>query len=30
MNAAVQPVMAAYAREIDAEGIHNRIHALTS
>jgi TRAP-type transport system periplasmic protein len=30
MNAAVQPVMAAYAREIDAEGIHNRIAALTS
>lgn len=30
MNAAVQPVMAAYAREIDAEGIHNRIHALSS
>jgi TRAP-type C4-dicarboxylate transport system substrate-binding protein len=30
MSAAVQPVMAAYAREIDAEGIHNRIHALTS
>jgi TRAP-type C4-dicarboxylate transport system substrate-binding protein len=30
MNAAVQPVMVAYAREIDAEGIHNRIAALTS
>jgi TRAP-type C4-dicarboxylate transport system substrate-binding protein len=30
MNAAVQPVMAAYAKEIDAEGIHNRINALTS
>jgi TRAP-type C4-dicarboxylate transport system substrate-binding protein len=30
MNAAVQPVMAAYAREIDAEGIHNRIAAITS
>jgi len=30
MNAAVQPVMAAYAREIDAESIHNRIAALTS
>jgi TRAP-type C4-dicarboxylate transport system substrate-binding protein len=30
MNAAVQPVMAAYAREIDAEGIHNRIASLTS
>ncbi|WP_270936510.1 TRAP transporter substrate-binding protein [Falsiroseomonas oryzae] len=30
MNAAVQPVMAAYAREIDAEQIHNRIASLTS
>ncbi|WP_137177428.1 TRAP transporter substrate-binding protein [Roseomonas sp. AR75] len=30
MNAAVQPVMAAYAKEIDAEGIHNQINALTS
>jgi TRAP-type C4-dicarboxylate transport system substrate-binding protein len=30
MNAAVQPVMAAYAREIDAEAIHNRIASLTS
>lgn len=30
MNAAVQPVMAAYAREIDAEGIHNRINAISS
>jgi TRAP-type C4-dicarboxylate transport system substrate-binding protein len=30
MNAAVQPVMVAYAREIDAEGIHNRIASLTS
>jgi len=30
MNAAVQPVMAAYAREIDAEGIHTRIAGLTS
>jgi TRAP-type C4-dicarboxylate transport system substrate-binding protein len=30
MNAAVQPVMAAYAREIDAEGIHNRIASMTS
>ena len=30
MNAAVQPVMAAYAREIDAEGIHNRIMSMTS
>lgn len=30
MNAAVQPVMAAYAREIDAEGIHSRIAAITS
>jgi TRAP-type C4-dicarboxylate transport system substrate-binding protein len=30
MNAAVQPVMAAYAREIDAEGIHTRIASLTS
>jgi TRAP-type C4-dicarboxylate transport system substrate-binding protein len=30
MNAAVQPVMTAYAREIDAEGIHNRIASLTS
>ena len=30
MNAAVQPVMAAYAREIDAEGIHSRIASLTS
>jgi TRAP-type C4-dicarboxylate transport system substrate-binding protein len=30
MNAAVQPVMAAYAREIDAESIHSRIASLTS
>ena len=30
MNAAVQPIMAAYAREIDAEGIHNRISSMTS
>jgi TRAP-type transport system periplasmic protein len=30
MNAAVQPVMAAYAREIDAEQIHTRIAAMTS
>jgi TRAP-type C4-dicarboxylate transport system substrate-binding protein len=30
MNAAVQPVMAAYAKEIDAESIHNQINALTS
>jgi TRAP-type C4-dicarboxylate transport system substrate-binding protein len=30
MNAAVQPVMVAYAKEIDAEAIHNRIAALTS
>jgi len=30
MNAAVQPVMTAYAREIEAEGIHNRIASLTS
>jgi TRAP-type C4-dicarboxylate transport system substrate-binding protein len=30
MNAAVNPVMAAYAREIDAEGIYSRINALTS
>ena len=30
MNAAVQPVMVAYAKEIDAEGIHNRISTLTS
>ena len=30
MNAAVVPVMAAYAREIDAEGIFSRINALTS
>lgn len=30
MNAAVQPVMVAYAREIDAEGIHNRIAGLSS
>jgi len=30
MNAAVQPVMVAYAREIDAEGIHNRITSMTS
>jgi TRAP-type C4-dicarboxylate transport system substrate-binding protein len=28
LNAAVQPVMAAYAREIDAEGIHSRIQAI--
>jgi TRAP-type C4-dicarboxylate transport system substrate-binding protein len=30
MNAAVQPVMVAYAREIDAEGIHNRIASLSA
>jgi hypothetical protein len=30
MNAAVQPIMAAYAREIDAESIHTRIAAMTS
>ena len=30
MNAAVQPVMATYAREIDAEGIQARINAITS
>ncbi|WP_439551194.1 TRAP transporter substrate-binding protein [Falsiroseomonas sp.] len=30
MNAAVLPVMAAYAREIDAEGIQSRINAITS
>jgi TRAP-type C4-dicarboxylate transport system substrate-binding protein len=30
MNAAVQPIMATYAREIDAEGIHSRINAITS
>ncbi len=30
MNAAVAPVMAAYAREIDAENIASRINALTS
>ena len=30
MNAAVAPVMAAYAREIDAEGIASRISSLTS
>ena len=30
MNAAVQPVMAAYAKEIDAEGIHNQITAITA
>jgi TRAP-type C4-dicarboxylate transport system substrate-binding protein len=30
MNAAVQPVMTAYAKEIDAEAIHNRINALTA
>ena len=30
MNAAVNPVMAAYAREIDADGIYSRINALTS
>jgi TRAP-type C4-dicarboxylate transport system substrate-binding protein len=30
MNAAVQPVMVAYAKEIDAEAIHNQIAALTS
>ena len=30
MNQAVQPVMAAYAREIDAGQIHDRIHALSS
>jgi TRAP-type C4-dicarboxylate transport system substrate-binding protein len=30
MNAAVAPVMAAYAREIDAEGIQARINAVTS
>jgi TRAP-type C4-dicarboxylate transport system substrate-binding protein len=30
MTAAVQPVMVAYAREIDAEAIHNRIAGMTS
>jgi TRAP-type C4-dicarboxylate transport system substrate-binding protein len=30
MNAAVAPVMAAYAKEIDADGIMTRINALTS
>jgi TRAP-type transport system periplasmic protein len=30
MLRAVEPVMAAYAREIDAEGIMNRINAITS
>ena len=30
MNAAVAPVMATYAREIDAEGIQSRIASLTS
>ncbi|HEV7263401.1 MAG TPA: TRAP transporter substrate-binding protein [Falsiroseomonas sp.] len=30
MNAAVQPVMVAYAKEIDAEAIHNQIASLTS
>lgn len=30
MNAAVNPVMGAYAREIDAEGIYTRINALTA
>ena len=30
MGAAVAPVMAAYAREIDAENIFSRIHALSS
>jgi len=30
MNAAVNPVMAAYAREIDAESIYTRINALTA
>lgn len=30
MNAAVNPVMAAYAREIDADGIYARINALTA
>lgn len=30
MGRAVQPVMAAYAREIDAEGIYNRINAITA
>ncbi len=30
MLEAVQPVMAAYAREIDAESILNRINAITA
>jgi TRAP-type C4-dicarboxylate transport system substrate-binding protein len=30
MNAAVAPVMAAYAREIDAEGIQTRINSITA
>ncbi len=30
MNAAVNPIMGAYAREIDAEGIYTRINALTA
>ena len=30
MNAAVAPVMAAYAREIDAEGIQTRINGITA
>jgi TRAP-type C4-dicarboxylate transport system substrate-binding protein len=30
MNAAVQPVMATYAREIDAESIHARINAVSA
>jgi TRAP-type transport system periplasmic protein len=30
MNRAVAPVMAAYAKEIDADGIMTQINALTS
>jgi TRAP-type C4-dicarboxylate transport system substrate-binding protein len=30
MNAAVAPVMAAYAREIEAEGIQSRINAISA
>jgi len=30
MNAAVSPIMATYAREIDADAIYTRINALTS
>lgn len=30
MKRAVDPIMTAYAREVDAEAIYNRINALSS